>query len=87
MTKFDVIVDEGRDGWTLLAIKMEASTAGGGGEFKKTKQAKAPVFAPSCVTPVGLEGQKKHAGKCSPLNTCVEYRFEYYDISYRSFVS
>ena len=49
---------------------MEASTAGGGGALKKKKE-NAPVFAPSCVTPVGLEikGTEKYAAKCSPLNT------------------
>ena len=53
LTKFDVIVDEGRDGWTFLATKMEANIARGGGAFKKSKKEKAPVFASPCVTLCG----------------------------------
>ena len=45
---------------TLLAIKMKASTAEEwvGHQRKRRKKKKAPVFTPSCVTPVGSEGQK-----------------------------
>ena len=58
---------------------MVSSTAGGDEGFKKNREnKKAPVFAPSCVTPVGLNlNRQKYAavwGKAaaegtSPLNS------------------
>ena len=62
MTKFDVIVDEGRGDWTLLAIKNGAKHGRRRWGIKEKdicekEKRKAPVVAPSYVTRVGLEGQ------------------------------
>ena len=45
---------------------MKASTAGGRwGKKRKKKKKKAPVFTPSCVTPVGSRCTEKYTAKCS----------------------
>ena len=71
MTKSDVIIDEGRDGWTLLAIKNGGKHRRRRWSIEEKEKRKSPSVGlpPSCVTPVGLEGQKKYAEKFSPLNT------------------
>ena len=44
---------------------MNANSAGGGGAFKKKTENKERKKSPSasllCVTPIGVEGQKKNA--------------------------
>ena len=69
MTKFDAIIDEGRDGWTLLAIKkwrqtpQEEEVRG----IKKNEKRKKPQCSPHLVLPrvlvYFLEGRTKYAGK------------------------
>ena len=39
------------------------------GALKKNKIENSPNVRLPSVTPVGLDGQKKHAAKCNPLNT------------------
>ena len=63
--KFDVIIDEGRDGWTLLATKnggKHRNTAGGG------RKRKSPRARPILCDSGWFRRIEKEAGKCSPLN-------------------
>ena len=59
LTKFDVIIDEGRDGWTLFAMKNGGKHRRRRWGMKEMKEDRMPQGSPSPVLPTVWSRDRK----------------------------